>query len=161
MRRREFLATVGASALAANAATKDQPNVLFIAIDDLNDWVGCLGGHPDTKTPNIDRLAARGVNFTKAYCAAPVCNPSRASLMTGIRPSTHGVYENQQPMRLSRHTHIEHQGPVCGLLNLLNPAAAQEGGNLRKYLCHLRRGQHNASIPPSARRLNLCLSLVS
>ncbi len=98
MRRREFLASVGAASIAA-AATKSQPNVLFISIDDLNDWVGCLGGHPDSKTPNIDRLAARGVNFTRAYCAAPVCNPSRASLMTGIRPSTHGVYENQQPMR--------------------------------------------------------------
>ncbi|MDZ4798426.1 MAG: sulfatase [Bryobacteraceae bacterium] len=105
MRRREFLATVGvgAGALAATTAAlaKDQPNVLFIAIDDLNDWVGCLGGHPDTRTPNIDRLVARGVNFTRAYCAAPVCNPSRASLMTGIRPSTHGVYENRQPMRMS------------------------------------------------------------
>src|SRR5918994_6253397 len=81
------------------ASAADKPNVLFIAIDDLNDWIGCLGGHPDVKTPNIDRLAARGVLFTKAYCAAPVCNPSRASLMTGIRPSPSGVYENRQPMR--------------------------------------------------------------
>ena len=46
--------------------------VLFIAVDDLNDWIGCLGGHPDVKTPNIDRLAAKGMLFTKAYCAAPV-----------------------------------------------------------------------------------------
>ncbi len=106
MQRREFLAGAGAAAFAGLVSAQQrgrqaQPNVLFIAIDDLNDWVGCLGGNPDTKTPNIDRLAARGVNFAKAYCAAPVCNPSRASLMTGIRPATHGVYENQQPMRES------------------------------------------------------------
>jgi arylsulfatase A-like enzyme len=80
---------------------KDGPNVLFIAIDDLNDWVGCLGGHPDVKTPNLDRLARRGVLFTNAYCAAPACNPSRAALMTGIRPSTSGVYHNSQPWRRS------------------------------------------------------------
>ncbi len=98
MYRRQFLAALGGlTALSQSRARKQ--NVLFIAVDDLNDWVGCLGGHPDTKTPNIDRLIARGLNFTRAYRAAPVCNPSRASLMTGIRPSTHGVYENQQPMR--------------------------------------------------------------
>ncbi len=76
-------------------------NVLFIAIDDLNNWIGCLGGHPQTKTPNLDRLAARGVLFTKAYCAAPLCNPSRAALMTGVRPATSGVYDNSQPFRQS------------------------------------------------------------
>ena len=78
---------------------RDKPNVLFIAIDDMNDWIGCLGGHPDSKTPHLDRLAARGVLFTKAYCSAPACNPSRASLMTGILPSTSGVYHNPQPWR--------------------------------------------------------------
>ncbi|MGH7200647.1 MAG: sulfatase [Planctomycetaceae bacterium] len=77
----------------------DRPNVLFIAVDDLNDWIGCLGGNPQCKTPNIDRLAARGVLFTRSYCAAPACNPSRAALMTGIRPSTSGVYLNPQPWR--------------------------------------------------------------
>ncbi len=75
------------------------PHVLFIAIDDLNDWIGCLGGHPDCRTPNIDRLAGRSVLFTRAYCAAPACNPSRAALLTGIRPSTSGVYLNSQPWR--------------------------------------------------------------
>ena len=80
-------------------ATEGKPNVLFIAIDDMNDWIGCLGGHPDSKTPHLDRLAARGVLFTKAYCSAPACNPSRASLMTGILPSTSGVYHNPQPWR--------------------------------------------------------------
>lgn len=68
------------------------PNVLFIAIDDLNDWLGCMKGHPNAKTPNLDRLAARGTLFTNAHCQAPICGPSRASLMTGLRPSTTGIY---------------------------------------------------------------------
>ncbi len=68
------------------------PNVLFIAIDDLNDWVGCLDSHPQVKTPNIDALAQRGTLFTNAHCQAPICNPSRTSVMTGLRPSTTGVY---------------------------------------------------------------------
>jgi arylsulfatase A-like enzyme len=80
-------------------AAAERPNVLFIAVDDLNDWIGCLGGHPQCKTPNIDRLASRGVLFERAYCTAPACNPSRASLLTGLRPSTTGVYLNSQPWR--------------------------------------------------------------
>lgn len=78
------------------------PNVLFISIDDLNDWVGCLGGHPDAKTHNLDRLAKKGVLFTRAYCSAPSCGPSRASLMTGILPSSSGIYANDQPFRKSK-----------------------------------------------------------
>jgi choline-sulfatase len=69
-----------------------QPNVLFIAVDDLNDWVGPLGGHPQVKTPNMDRLAKRGTVFLNAHCQAPLCNPSRTSVLTGLRPSTTGVY---------------------------------------------------------------------
>jgi arylsulfatase A-like enzyme len=76
-----------------------QPNILFIAIDDLNDWVGCLGGHPQARTPNLDRLAKRSLLFTRAYCAAPACNPSRTAILTGLRPSTTGVYHNDQPWR--------------------------------------------------------------
>jgi arylsulfatase A-like enzyme len=75
------------------------PNVLFIAVDDLNHWVGHLGRNPQTSTPNIDRLAARGVTFTHAYCAAPLCNPSRAALMSGLRPATTGVYDNGDDWR--------------------------------------------------------------
>ena len=71
-----------------------KPNVLFIAIDDLNHWVGHLGRNEQALTPNIDRLAKRGVSFSRAYCAAPACNPSRAALMSGMRPSTTGVYHN-------------------------------------------------------------------
>ena len=72
----------------------NRPNVLFIAVDDLNDWVGCLGGHPQAKTPNIDKLAGRGVLFEQAHCAAPLCSPSRTSIMMGLRPSTTGIYGN-------------------------------------------------------------------
>ena len=87
-----------AALVAADTAAK-KPNVLFIAIDDLNHWVGHLGRNPQTKTPNIDRLAKLGVTFTKAYCTAPSCNPSRASLMTGLRPSSTGCYNNNQDWR--------------------------------------------------------------
>lgn len=74
------------------SARAEKPNVLFFAVDDLNDWVGCLGGHPQARTPNMDRLAARGTLFTNAHNQTPLCNPSRTSLMTGLRPSTTGVY---------------------------------------------------------------------
>jgi iduronate 2-sulfatase len=96
-----LISTVSAAgALATPAMAADtRPNVLFIAIDDLNDWVHHLGGHPQAKTPNIDRLARRGVTFTRAYCAAPLCNPSRAALMSGLRPSTSGVYLNPTDWR--------------------------------------------------------------
>lgn len=78
----------------------EQPfNVLFIPVDDLNHWVGHLGVHPQTKTPNMDRLANMGVSFNKAYCAAPACNPSRIALMSGLRPSTSGCYDNSQDWR--------------------------------------------------------------
>lgn len=76
------------------AQDHDPPNVLMIVVDDMNDWIGCLGGHPDAHTPNIDRLAKRGVLFTNAHCAAPVCNPSRVATLTGLRPSTTGIYDN-------------------------------------------------------------------
>ena len=76
-------------------ADSKPPNVLFIAVDDLNDWVGCLGGHPQAKTPNIDRLASRGVLFEQAYCSAPLCNPSRMATMTGLRASTIDIWNNE------------------------------------------------------------------
>ena len=68
------------------------PNLLFISIDDLNTWLGCLNNFSNTKTPNFDKLAAQGVLFSNAHCQAPLCGPSRASIMTGLRPSTTGIY---------------------------------------------------------------------
>ena len=76
---------------ASDKKTK-RPNVLLVSIDDLNDWTGCLSGHPQAKTPNIDRLADRGTLFANAHCQSPVCNPSRASLLTGRHPHSSGVY---------------------------------------------------------------------
>lgn len=100
--RRRFLLAAGAGMAAVNVADAvpaQRPNVLFIAIDDLNDWTGFLGGHPNAKTPNLDRLAARSTVFIHTYCAAPLCNPSRAALFTGLQPSRTGVYGNGQDWR--------------------------------------------------------------
>ncbi len=81
------------------AEPQQRPDVLFVAVDDLNDWIGCMQGHPQTSTPNLDQLAERSVLFTSAYCAAPACNPSRVALMTGRAPSSTGVYLNPHPWR--------------------------------------------------------------
>lgn len=81
-------------ALGQALAAETKPNILFIAIDDLNDWVGCLDGHPQAHTPNIDRLAARGMLFTNAHCASPACKPSRAAVFTGMMPDKTGVWSN-------------------------------------------------------------------
>jgi len=71
---------------------RQPPNVLMICVDDLNDWIGCMGGHPNSITPNMDKLASKGVLFTNAHCQAPICGSSRASIMSGLRPSTTGIY---------------------------------------------------------------------
>lgn len=90
---------IGIALVAANSAVApaqppapQRPNVLLISLDDLNDWVGPLRGHPQVRTPNLDRLARRGTVFTNAHCQAPLCNPSRTSVLTGLRPSTTGIY---------------------------------------------------------------------
>lgn len=82
---------------------KSQPmNVMLFLIDDLNDWVGCLNGHPQASTPNMDSLADRGVLFTNAHCNGVNCNASRTSFLTGVYPSTSGIYLNQSnPFRIS------------------------------------------------------------
>jgi len=94
---------------SSHAATAARDHVLLITIDDLNDWIGCLsdpdakpvngritgGGHPQAHTPHMDRLAKRGVLFTNAHCQAPICRPSRTSFMSGLRPTTSGVYGNR------------------------------------------------------------------
>ncbi len=112
MQRRDFLKLAGCSALGAvlfprpgqsadpapSASEKKRPNILFLAIDDLRDWVGYLG-NKQVKTPNLDRLATRGVYFTRSFCASPCCNPSRTALLTGLRPGSSGVYSNGHDWR--------------------------------------------------------------
>ena len=112
--RRDFLSTsfkVGAAAFTTGllpnqqsavssqqSAKKGQYNVLFIIADDLRPWLGCYG-HPEIHTPNIDRLAERGTLFNRAYCQLPLCNPSRASMLTGLRPATTKIYSNSGDFR--------------------------------------------------------------
>ncbi|MGB4710423.1 MAG: sulfatase-like hydrolase/transferase [Fuerstiella sp.] len=74
-------------------AEAPSPNIVMICIDDLNDWVGFLGGHPQALTPHMDALAKRGQIFTNAHCAVPVCTCSRVSVMSGLAATTHGSYE--------------------------------------------------------------------
>jgi choline-sulfatase len=69
-----------------------KPNILFIGFDDLNDWIGCLGGHPQVQTPHIDKIAKQGMLFTNAHCQSPLCTPSRTSCLTGRRPTSTGIY---------------------------------------------------------------------
>lgn len=105
MRQRLLISTLLSGILLSSVATasraeedgvvvRQRPNVLMLVVDDLNDWVTCLGGHPNSHTPNVDSLANRGVLFTNAHCQAPICNPSRTSFMLGMRPSTTGIYMN-------------------------------------------------------------------
>jgi arylsulfatase A-like enzyme len=94
----QYILTSTLGLMACHSDDDRDLNVLFIVVDDMNDWVGALG-HEQVQTPNIDKLARQGVLFTNAHCAAPVCNPSRVAVMTGKMPATTGVYENFTSMR--------------------------------------------------------------
>ena len=94
----EALASSLRKALATESPQDEEehtapPNVLMICIDDLNDWTGFLGGHPEVLTPHMDALAKRGRNFANAHCAVPVCSCSRISVMSGVAATRHGSYE--------------------------------------------------------------------
>ncbi|QDU75827.1 Choline-sulfatase [Bremerella volcania] len=94
-----FLMVASTDLSAADKSKK--PNILLIAVDDLNDWIGVLGGHPQATTPNIDRLSKKGVLFANAHCQSPVCNPSRASMMSSTYPETSGIYFLNPPFATS------------------------------------------------------------
>ena len=96
---------------AGNVHAVARPNVVLISVDDLNDWVGCLGGHPQALTPNMDRFAKRGVLFRNAHCQSPVCMPSRASLMVSRWPSSTGLYFLNPGLRNSQVTKNEKTMP--------------------------------------------------
>ncbi len=83
----------------ATVDTQDRPNVLLISLDDLNDWIEPLGGHPQSLTPNLANFAREAITFQNAYCASPSCNPSRVALMTGKAPYVTGLYTNPQIWR--------------------------------------------------------------
>ncbi|MEZ6067563.1 MAG: sulfatase [Planctomycetaceae bacterium] len=150
------------------AGAAQRPNVLFIAIDDLNHWVGHLGRNPQTRTPNIDRLAAQGVTFANANCAAPACNPSRIALMSGMRPSTTGCYDNGQdwrPVVPTTHTlttqFLKAGYNVYGAGKIYHGSAHREpewteyftgggGGNLRQHPSAVDRGVGGITFSPLA-----------
>jgi arylsulfatase A-like enzyme len=140
---------------AVAPARANKPNVLFIPIDDLNHWVGHLGRHPQTRTPNIDRLAKMGVAFTKAYCTAPACNPSRASLMSGQRPSTTGCYTNAQNWRpgISEdkllNSHFVRAGYQVYGAGKIYHGAGDRGGDWTDYFPG-SEGKAKAKLHPSA-----------
>ena len=123
----------------ARAGEEQKPNILLIAIDDLNDWIGCLGGHPQAKTPNLDRLAARGVLFSNAHCQSPVCNPSRASMMTSLYPATSGIYFLSPDLS---------ESPVATKNSLL-PKRFQEDGYYVTAAGKLFHGGQNAKYLPN------------
>ena len=93
-----LLATVAIFPAWVNAqeasASESRPNILFIAIDDMNDWAGFLDTHPQVQTPHMDSLATQGVSFTNAHVPAPICGPSRTAIMSGLWPTSNGIYTN-------------------------------------------------------------------
>ena len=96
MKQLLLILVIGLTTLPLRTAlAENRPDVLFFAVDDMNDWISLLDPKSPIKTPNLERLASRGMLFTRAYCISPACNPSRAATLTGLRPSTTGIYGMQ------------------------------------------------------------------
>ena len=121
--------------LAAGVASPKKSNVLFIAVDDLRDWVGFMGGYKGkVYTPHIDELATRGAAFLNAHTAAPVCCPSRAAVMSGLLPSSTGIYNNGQwwkpnlPDLVTMPEHFRNNGYLAvGCLLYTSPSPRDRG----------------------------------
>jgi iduronate 2-sulfatase len=149
-----LLGMLGSSSTLSAADASSKPNILYIAVDDLNDWIGCLGGHPQAKTPNIDALAARGVNFTNAHCACPVCNPSRTALMCGLRSGSSGVYGNEINRRTTKckdlpplNTHLSQNGyKIMGAGKIYHGDEDQFG----HWDDYIKGGKHKGDQKPGA-----------
>lgn len=133
--------------LAAEVAAPAHPNVLFIAVDDLNHWVGHLHRNPQTITPNIDRLAAMGVTFTQAHSPAPACNPARTAVMSGLRPGATGIYNNAQewrpviPEALTLTTQFRNAGYYVAGAGKIYHASAHRPGEWDDYLVERDAGE--------------------
>lgn len=138
------------------------PNVVFIAIDDQNDWVGPLGGHPLARTPNLDRLAGRGTTFLNAHCQAPLCNPSRTSLLLSLRPSTTGIYglapsfrslkEYEQRVTLPQHFRAHGYRTLAA-----GKVFHGDAGGMRRARCNAHR-QHSRAQRCSYGKYGLAIS---
>lgn len=105
--------TLGTKQILFTQKLAKRPNILMLCIDDMNDWYGFLGGHPEAKTPHMDKLAAKGVNFTNAHCTAPGCSPSRNAIMLGAEPHNLGLYpfyklENVDSAEMAPYTALPH-----------------------------------------------------
>lgn len=165
--RRAFLQQLAASSLVltgcksgepeqpAGATEPKRPNVLMLVVDDLNDWVGYLGTNPQVQTPHMDALAAAGTRFMRAYCNAPLCNPSRASALTGLLPSRTHVIDNTIRLRegipdaYTLPQHFKSHGyntyglgkvfhsddPVSWTTSKIRPADPVPAGDLPKQFC--------------------------
>lgn len=105
MKRLVLCLFCGLGLAAGSDAAAPRTNVLFIISDDLNNLLGCYGA-PRVQTPNLDRLAARGVRFNRAYCSFPLCGPSRNSMLTGLYPNSSGILANSQIFRQTIPAHV-------------------------------------------------------
>ena len=129
---------LGCSLLSLTAWAVGRPNVLFIAVDDLRAELGCYG-HPHIHSPNIDRLAASGMRFDRAYCQQAVCNPSRASLMTGLRPEAIGVlgnhahFRNQHPGVVTLPQHFKEHGYHAAAIGKIYHGVFPDGASKTKW----------------------------